>query len=364
MYYKNWKRIEKETKLNTKKEIKLFLKHIKKESQFRLVKINKIYSNCFLYVYWFICTLLIFAGLFFSTVLISTKFNWDLVEILNLTKVQDLDEYIYFYLYISSYLVGYILLVILVASRNKFYSNANKIFIEKLNSYNPYIFFINNMNKYGIFNQVPKQSECYISEKNAMNIISSNEFIPIDMLAWKNIMSGEILNNAFKFSIYTWKIEHMQVEREEISPIIELFTRFFGHHKIELTNIEKSSKDFLIKTNNSDFDNKFFIYSSFENEEEEIFLIQEVMKIFNEDTIKKILFFDVNKIINKKFRLLIDHGKIYFTFENCKLSFLEFDFDINKKILKKSKRKLTKIISNDLKDFYKMIELIFVLPLF
>ena len=34
-----------------KKEIKLFLKHIKKESQFRLVKINKIYSNCFLYVY-------------------------------------------------------------------------------------------------------------------------------------------------------------------------------------------------------------------------------------------------------------------------------------------------------------------------
>lgn len=334
-----------------KKEIKLFLKNIKEETQCSMMGLGKIYSNFFSIILWVITFLLFSIGICFFIF-----YGFYLVPIIN--------SYICLSISIGCLIIGFILLTFLLIARKLFYKIFNNLFQFKLKQFNLFIYIINNTNKYGYFELKARKQEPIISEADSKNAIIVNDLIEIDMLSWRNVVIGEILNNSFNFVIFNWKIKGININKIETSAVIEIFTPFFSHHKIDITNTRRQSNDFLIKLGDVEFNDKFFIYSEFDDPDEEEGIYKEVKEIFNERTIKKWLSLEKNGFINNDFRLVIENGKIYFTFEKCEFSFLDLEIKKYNNSVMLTKIKLNKSIPNDLEKFYKIIELIFSLPLF
>ena len=255
-------------------------------------------------------------------------------------------------------MIGFASQIILLFSRIKFYNEFKKIYIVELNNVSKYKTLVNQISDIYEFEYILRDNSDYLKDE-LKNVIIVNENIDIDILSCENVLNGMVENNEFNLSSFKWKINNPNIKKIESYLIIQMFTPYFCHHIIDVTNKKRQSNEFLIKTNNDEFDKVFFIYSIWEDRLEYASILKEVKKIFNEKVISKLLKLYGVDVIKKEFRLLIKNGYIYFSFNNSNISDIKYFFS-----LWLIKRQTTKIIINNVVELLNIMNFLFSINLF
>ncbi len=341
--HKSQKIISNDLNFDSENEANKLVNKIKENTKKKISGIGKLYSSEHLFTYWIVSFFLIFVG---AAILFIFIF------------VEEIKNDIYKYLIIFLLVIGFASQIILLFSRIKFYNEFKKIYIVELNNVSKYKTLVNQISDIYEFEYILRDNSDYLKDE-LKNVIIVNENIDIDILSCENVLNGMVENNEFNLSSFKWKINNPNIKKIESYLIIQMFTPYFCHHIIDVTNKKRQSNEFLIKTNNDEFDKVFFIYSIWEDRLEYASILKEVKKIFNEKVISKLLKLYGVDVIKKEFRLLIKNGYIYFSFNNSNISDIKYFFS-----LWLIKRQTTKIIINNVVELLNIMNFLFSINLF